>query len=49
MITKTENFQKFKIITLQNGLKFFLYPKSDVHSVSITAIINAGHLFEKKD
>ncbi|MDD3647116.1 MAG: pitrilysin family protein [Candidatus Dojkabacteria bacterium] len=38
---------QFSILTLENGLKALLYPLDRVNSVSIIAIVNAGHFSEK--
>jgi len=46
-MTKIETFNKFSIITLENGLKALIYPREEVNSISIFAIIRAGHLCEK--
>jgi len=39
--------KEFKIITLRNGLKILIYPLCNLHSVSISASIEAGHLCEE--
>ncbi len=43
---KSKSNKDYKIISMQNGLKAFIYPKREIHSVSILAIIRAGHLCE---
>ncbi|MBU0975613.1 MAG: pitrilysin family protein [Patescibacteria group bacterium] len=40
---------KFSIINLDNGIKTLVYPLEHVNSVSIIAIVKAGHFYEKVD
>lgn len=38
--------QPYQVIVLQNGMRVLLYPQEHVHSVSVLAMIRAGHLAE---
>lgn len=44
---KTQKFKSFTIKTLDNGLRVLIYPRTEVNSVSIMALVRSGHLCEK--
>lgn len=46
-ISKIEKFKQFSIISLANGLKTLIYPRNELNSVGILAIVRAGHLCEE--